>query len=336
MPIPTGCWWSASRSPTPATRPSRAWTLTIRDPAARRRAFDLLSTRPFLNSGFAAGTARTLLAYLREADRLLHSSDLLGTADWGDQTALNLYCYSVAGRERGPRRLELLHARPASRPVPDRARRPIHHARRDADRRRARQREITPQLPVRRLTLNARVWHFTDPRRFTAFCKATELYELNVTNRLTLEYRTLQGQKAGLTKSVGFKVVENKFLRGVLEFSSESSAPLDEHIFRAISNIGFQLGQVFAQERLRERHRRLQKLMLSRDADHDAISRVLFSGKASLSAEVASLETLRRSQKALAASAKDIVESTYQMRKHLDELRRLVAKPIVLPPSLAR
>ena len=77
------------------------WTLSIRDPEARRRAFDLLSTRPFLNSGFAAGTAKTLLAYLREADRMLHSADLAGTADWGDQTALNLYCYSAPGRARG-------------------------------------------------------------------------------------------------------------------------------------------------------------------------------------------------------------------------------------------
>jgi hypothetical protein len=70
------------------------WTLTIRDPGARTRAFELLATHPFLNSGFAAGTARTLLGYLREAHRLRHSSALLGTADWGDQTALNLYCHS--------------------------------------------------------------------------------------------------------------------------------------------------------------------------------------------------------------------------------------------------
>ncbi len=174
------------------------------------------------------------------------------------------------------------------------------------------------------------VWRFSDPQRFTAFRKATELYELNVTNRLALEYRTIQGQKAGLTKSVGFKVVENDFLRGVLEFSSESCAPLDEHIFRAISNIGFQLGQVFARERLRAQYGRLQDLMLSRDADHDAISRILFSGKASLSTAVASLETRRRRRKAIVASSKDIVESAIQMQKHLDELRRLVAKPIVL------
>jgi hypothetical protein len=35
-----------------------------------------------------------MLRYLRAADRLQNSSALHGTADWGDQTALNLYCHS--------------------------------------------------------------------------------------------------------------------------------------------------------------------------------------------------------------------------------------------------
>jgi hypothetical protein len=72
----------------------RAWTMSIHDLQARRRAFALLSSRPFLNSGFAAGTAQALLAYFREADRMIHSPDLRGSTDWGDQTALNLYCHS--------------------------------------------------------------------------------------------------------------------------------------------------------------------------------------------------------------------------------------------------
>jgi hypothetical protein len=70
-----------------------AWTLSIADPAARDRAFALLSERPFLNSGFAAGTGRSMLAYFREAHRLRHSPELAGSTDWGDQTALNLYCH---------------------------------------------------------------------------------------------------------------------------------------------------------------------------------------------------------------------------------------------------
>jgi hypothetical protein len=92
------------------------WTLSIRDVQARRRAFDLISTQPFINSGFAAGTAAVLLAYLREAERLRGGRDLVGSADWGDQIALNLFCrlnpqrwheteegwnYCLCGRRRG-------------------------------------------------------------------------------------------------------------------------------------------------------------------------------------------------------------------------------------------
>src|SRR5262249_52131499 len=54
----------------------------------------------FLNSGFAAGTASTLMAYLREGDRLLNSAALHGVGDWGDQVALNLYCHTNPGAWR--------------------------------------------------------------------------------------------------------------------------------------------------------------------------------------------------------------------------------------------
>lgn len=69
------------------------WTLGIRDPEARRRAYALLSTRPVLNGGFAAGTAATLLHYFHEAERLRVGRELAGSADWSDQTALNLFCH---------------------------------------------------------------------------------------------------------------------------------------------------------------------------------------------------------------------------------------------------
>src|SRR5579863_7002127 len=59
------------------------------------------------------------------------------------------------------------------------------------------------------------VWHFADVRRFRAFRTATELYERDLTNKLALEHRAMQGRKAGLVRSVGFSVVENDFLRGV-------------------------------------------------------------------------------------------------------------------------
>jgi hypothetical protein len=73
------------------------WTLSIADPVARRRAFQLLSSHPFFNGGFAAGTVRTLLDYLRHADRLRESAALRGSANGGDQTAMNLYCHSNRG-----------------------------------------------------------------------------------------------------------------------------------------------------------------------------------------------------------------------------------------------
>jgi hypothetical protein len=74
------------------------WSLSIRDPHWRQRAFELLKVRPFLNSGFAAGTARVMLAYLREAHRMRHSAELRGSTDWGDQMALNLYCHLEPAR----------------------------------------------------------------------------------------------------------------------------------------------------------------------------------------------------------------------------------------------
>ncbi len=75
----------------------RTWTNCIHDPEARRRAFDLLSTHTFLNSGFGAGTVSALMRYLREADRLLYSPALEGVGDWGDQPAMNLFCYTNPG-----------------------------------------------------------------------------------------------------------------------------------------------------------------------------------------------------------------------------------------------
>ncbi|MGE5192438.1 MAG: glycosyltransferase family 2 protein [Deltaproteobacteria bacterium] len=74
------------------------WCRSIRDHHWRKRAFELLKVHPFLNSGFAAGTARVMLDYLREAHRMRHSAELLGSIDWGDQMALNLYCHLDAAR----------------------------------------------------------------------------------------------------------------------------------------------------------------------------------------------------------------------------------------------
>jgi hypothetical protein len=70
------------------------WVETIYDSDARARAVLLFKDCDTINAGFAAGTARTILRYLKVADRLLNSTALQGTSDWGDQTAMNLYCRS--------------------------------------------------------------------------------------------------------------------------------------------------------------------------------------------------------------------------------------------------
>jgi hypothetical protein len=72
------------------------WTATIRDPAERRRTFELVSTHPFVNAGFAAGTARTFLDYFLVANRLVDTS-LVGIGPWGDQIAMNCYIHTNPG-----------------------------------------------------------------------------------------------------------------------------------------------------------------------------------------------------------------------------------------------
>jgi hypothetical protein len=74
-----------------------AWTSSIRDFKARRRAFELLSTNPFLNAGFVAGTAHTLLRFLVEVQSLIDSAAIRGLGFGADQVALNLYCHSNLG-----------------------------------------------------------------------------------------------------------------------------------------------------------------------------------------------------------------------------------------------
>ena len=65
------------------------WTDHIEDPVVRRETRELLSAMPFINAGFAAGTAGALMRYLREGDRLLNT-DLKGVLHWGDQVAMGI------------------------------------------------------------------------------------------------------------------------------------------------------------------------------------------------------------------------------------------------------
>ena len=68
------------------------WSDHIIDPKVRRETRELLSAMPFINAGFAAGTARALMAYLQEGDRLL-KTDLQGVLHWGDQVAMGHYLH---------------------------------------------------------------------------------------------------------------------------------------------------------------------------------------------------------------------------------------------------
>ncbi|GAA4471848.1 glycosyltransferase family 2 protein [Novipirellula rosea] len=75
-----------------------AWSLSIHDPWHRSHAFELLKRNPFLNSGFAAGTAATLYRYFSAAHQMRQGPELAGTTDWGDQMGLNLYCHQQPHR----------------------------------------------------------------------------------------------------------------------------------------------------------------------------------------------------------------------------------------------
>lgn len=90
----------AVREPTgyPTNPAVFSWSQSITDAGWRQRAWKLLQQNPFLNSGFAAGTARIMLRYFQEANRMRHGLELSGSTDWGDQMALNLYCHLDASR----------------------------------------------------------------------------------------------------------------------------------------------------------------------------------------------------------------------------------------------
>jgi hypothetical protein len=168
------------------------------------------------------------------------------------------------------------------------------------------------------------VWHFNDGRRFVAFRKATELFERDLGNKLALEYRAMQGQRAGLKRSVGFSVIEGGHLRGVLEFSSETAAPLDENYSRVISNVGLQLGQVFASERAWREHHRLQEHIESLSTSRDATPKALIPG-ASLPDFVASIKSLKQNCHATALSSRALAESTRLMQRQLEKMEQLAA-----------
>lgn len=135
----------------------------------------------------------------------------------------------------------------------------------------------------------------------------------------------MQGQKAGLKRSTGVSVVEGGHLRGVLEFSSETAAPLDENYSRVISNVGLQLGQVFASERAMRAQERLQEQIAALNMRRDAMPKMVFSGSASLPDFVASVESLKQNCHATALSSRKLAESTRFMQSQLEQMEQLAA-----------
>lgn len=74
------------------------WAESITDESARQQALGLLKSRPVLNSGFAAAMKPALLKYFQAAASMWESPTLSGSTDWGDQTALNIYCHTQPDR----------------------------------------------------------------------------------------------------------------------------------------------------------------------------------------------------------------------------------------------
>jgi hypothetical protein len=70
------------------------WTRSIINSQARRDAQRIISNRPFINSGFLAGSARALIKYFDTVAHWYDTPKLGGSWDPGDQMALNLYCRS--------------------------------------------------------------------------------------------------------------------------------------------------------------------------------------------------------------------------------------------------
>jgi hypothetical protein len=170
------------------------------------------------------------------------------------------------------------------------------------------------------------MWHFSDSRRFRAFRDATERYERDLTNKFLLECRFRQGKKAGLTQSLGFAVLEGNALRAILEFSSETAAPLGETLTRAIGDIGVQLGRVFERESaamaLRQMHRQDEQR-------RDATKRLrAFTGKYAPSLKAA-LENLHVRKDGLnSTSARRMANSIELMQRCLTEMREIGSPPL--------
>lgn len=91
----------AAREPEshPKNRAVIMWTSSIRNVPMREKVYQLLSKRPFLNSGFVAGTARYLAEYLGFARKFLDVTELWEDQPM-DQLAFNYFCHTYPHKWR--------------------------------------------------------------------------------------------------------------------------------------------------------------------------------------------------------------------------------------------
>jgi hypothetical protein len=172
------------------------------------------------------------------------------------------------------------------------------------------------------------IWYFSDAHRFEGFRQATEMFEQDLTNKFVLDYRMRQGKKAGLTRSVGFWVLEGNTLRAVLEFSSETAVPLDEALISAIGDIGVQLGRVFEREGAALVIQRLHW----QDEEHRSAAKKLraCTGRYGPSLK-ASLERLgNRKLMGGRDSAREVASSIKLVQRCLAEMRDIGSPPVEL------
>jgi hypothetical protein len=146
----------------------------------------------------------------------------------------------------------------------------------------------------------------------------------DLTNKFVLEHQLQQGEKAGLTRSVGFSVLEGNRLIGFLEFSSETATQLDGTLVSAICDIGVQLGRVFEREGAARKIERMQR----QDEEHRGATKKLRACTVRYGPPLqASLERLRN-QKLTGgrASARQMASSLKLMQRCLNEMRQISAR----------
>jgi hypothetical protein len=174
------------------------------------------------------------------------------------------------------------------------------------------------------------IWHFSDSARFTRFRQATEMYERDLKNKFVLEYRMRQGKKAGLTRSVGFSVLEGNWLRAVLEFSSEIDPDCDPASLNMMADVALQLGRVFERERAAFAFAELSERLRSQDRERLDEKRKLQAcdGKY-LSPLKNSLTTLRaRKRRRSPTSTRALADSVRLVRRCLAEIRQISGTPV--------